>query len=75
MFWRAPLAQRFTGTYKSVLRYGLQRRPPPPMRPVRRVETRPGLHAHVDWVQSRPLIIEDGRPSGAAAGFRDNAQS
>lgn len=33
----------FAGSYKSVLRYVRRRRPPPAMRPVRRVETRPGL--------------------------------
>ncbi len=49
----------FTGTYKSVLRYVRRRMPAPPMRPVRRVETRPGLQAQVDWVQSRPLIVEE----------------
>jgi transposase len=47
----------FTGGYKSVLRYVRRRKPPPLVRPVRRVETRPGLQAQVDWVQSRPLII------------------
>jgi len=49
----------FTGSYKAVLRYVRRRTPPPPIRPVRRVETRPGLQAQVDWVQSRPLIIEE----------------
>jgi transposase len=49
----------FTGSYKSVLRYVRRRTAPPPIRPVRRVETRPGLQAQVDWVQSRPLIIEE----------------
>jgi hypothetical protein len=52
----------FTGGYKSVLRYVRRRKPPPLVRPVRRVETRPGLQAQVDWVQSRPLII-GGMPS------------
>ena len=49
----------FTGTYKSVLRFVRRRTPRPPLRPIRRVETRPGLQAQVDWVQSRPLIITE----------------
>ena len=49
----------FTGTYKSVLRYVRRRTPLPPMRPVRRVETRPGFQAQVDWVESRSLIVEE----------------
>lgn len=49
----------FAGSYKAVLRYVRRRRPPPPVRPIRRVETRPGLQAQVDWVQSRPLIIAE----------------
>jgi transposase len=49
----------FAGTYKSVLRYIRRRTAPPPMRPVRRVETRPGFQAQVDWVESRSLIVEE----------------
>ena len=49
----------FTGTYKSVLRYVRRRTPRPAIRPIRRVETRPGMQAQVDWVQSKLLSIDD----------------
>jgi len=48
----------FGGNYKSVLRYVRRRQGPPKVRPARRVETRPGAQAQVDWVQSRPIHLE-----------------
>jgi hypothetical protein len=33
--------------------------PPPPIRPVRRVEAHPGLQTQVGLVQSRPLVVEE----------------
>lgn len=39
----------FTGSYKAVWRYVRRRRPPPKIRPQRRVETHPGSQAQLDW--------------------------
>jgi hypothetical protein len=49
----------FTGTCKSALRYVRRQTPRPPIRPIRRIETRPGMQAQVDWVQSKLLSIDD----------------
>lgn len=59
LYERLVAQHGFTGTYKAVLRYVRRRTPAPRIRPVRRVETRPGLQTQVDWVQSRPLVIEE----------------
>lgn len=39
----------YVGSYKAVLRFVRRRAPAPKLRPVRRVETRPGTQAQVDW--------------------------
>ena len=41
----------YQGTYKAVARYVRRRRRPPKVRPLRRVEVRPGSQAQVDWVE------------------------
>lgn len=38
----------YRGTYKAVARYVRRRRPPPKVRPLRRVEVRPGSQAQVE---------------------------
>lgn len=48
----------YRGSYASVRRYVRKRSAAPKVRPVRRVETRPGAQAQVDWV-SRELLVEE----------------
>ena len=50
----------YTGSYRSVQRYVQRRRPPPRLRPIRRVEVRPGSQAQVDWVAPRVYVSELG---------------
>jgi len=54
------LEHGYTGSYKAVLRYVRRRSAPPPVRPKRRVETRPGAQAQVDWLETRLHIEELG---------------
>jgi transposase len=46
----------YAGSYKGVLRYVRRRQAPPRTRPSRRVETRLGTQAQVDWVQARVWV-------------------
>lgn len=48
----------FVGSYKSVLRFVRRRVPPPKVQPIRRVETRPGAQAQVDWA-TRQVFVHD----------------
>ena len=41
----------YQGTYKAVVRYVRRRHKPPKIRPIRRVEVRPGSQAQIDWVE------------------------
>ena len=50
----------YEGTYKAVARYVRRRRPPPKVRPLRRVEVRPGSQAQVDWVEPWVQVRELG---------------
>jgi transposase len=50
--------QGYRGSYASVRRYVRKRMAPPKLSPVRRVETRPGAQAQVDWV-SGPMVVEE----------------
>jgi len=50
----------FTGSYKAVWRYVRRRRPPPKIRPKRRVETRPGSQGQLDWATLRVYVAELG---------------
>ena len=50
----------YRGTYKAVARYVRRRRPPPKVRPLRRVEVRPGSQAQVDWVEPWVQVRELG---------------
>lgn len=50
----------FTGSYKAVWRYVRRRRPPPKIRPKRRVETRPGSQAQLDWATLRVYVADLG---------------
>jgi transposase len=54
------LGYGFTGSYKSLWRYVRKRQPPPPLRPHRRVETRPGGQAQLDWGLLRVYVAELG---------------
>lgn len=50
----------FSGSYKSVLRFVRRRAPKPSIRPVRRIETRPGAQAQVDWATRKVFVHELG---------------
>jgi transposase len=54
------LEHDFGGTYKAVWRYVRKRQPAPPLRPHRRVETRPGGQGQLDWAQLRLFVAELG---------------
>jgi transposase len=56
----------YTGSYKAVLRYVRRRTEEPKVRPGRRVETRPGGQAQVDWFDVA-VYIED---LGGVVGLR-----
>lgn len=49
----------YEGSYKAVLRYVRRRQEPPRLRPIRRVETRPGAQAQVDWFEELPVHVEE----------------
>jgi len=50
----------YVGSYKAVVRFVRRRAPQPTVRPVRRVETRPGTQAQVDWGTRRIFVHELG---------------
>jgi len=50
----------YGGSYKAVQRYVRRRAPVPKVRPVRRVETRPGMQAQVDWGTRKIFVHELG---------------
>ena len=50
----------YGGSYKAVQRYVRRRAPVPKVRPVRRVETRPGAQAQVDWGTRKIFVHELG---------------
>lgn len=52
--------RQYTGTYKAVQRYVARRRPPPKLRPKRRVETRPGAQMQIDWAERAVHVVELG---------------
>jgi len=49
----------YEGGYKAVLRYVRRRMAPPKLRPIRRVETKPGAQAQVDWFEKLPVHVEE----------------
>lgn len=57
LLWRLR-EEGYGGSYGSVRRYVRKRMAAPKLSPVRRVETRPGAQAQVDWV-SRPVVVEE----------------
>jgi transposase len=59
LYERLVTEHSYTGSYRAVLRYVQRRTTAPRIRPVRRVETRPGLQTQVDWVLSRPVVVEE----------------
>jgi len=50
----------YSGSYKAVQRFVRRRAPTPRVRPVRRVETRPGTQAQVDWGTRKIFVHELG---------------
>jgi len=50
----------YSGSYKAVVRFVRRRAPAPKLRPVRRIETRPGTQAQVDWGTRRVFLHEFG---------------
>lgn len=50
----------YVGSYKAVVRFVRRRAPAPKLRPVRRVETRPGAQAQVDWGTRKVFVHELG---------------
>jgi transposase len=57
----------YRGSYKAVLRYVRRRTPPPPVRPIRRVEVAAGSQAQVDWVEQEVWVEEYGGMVALAA--------
>jgi transposase len=49
----------YEGSYKAVLRYVRRRMALPRLRPIRRVETKPGAQAQVDWFERLPVHVEE----------------
>ena len=49
----------YEGSYKAVLRYVRRRLAAPRLRPIRRVETKPGAQAQVDWFEGLPVRVEE----------------
>ena len=49
----------YEGSYKAVLRYVRRRMTAPRLRPIRRVETKPGAQAQVDWFEELPVHVEE----------------
>ena len=58
----------YAGTYNSVVRYVNRRREKPAFQPCRRVETKPGAQAQVDWVK-RPVYIDELKGSVIVSSF------
>ncbi len=50
----------YVGSYKAVLRFVRRRAAAPAVRPVRRIETRPGTQAQVDWGTRKVFVHELG---------------
>jgi transposase len=50
------LEHGYTGSYKAVVRYVRRRTAQPELQPFRRVETRPGAQAQVDWLQKQVYV-------------------
>lgn len=50
----------YVGSYKAVVRFVRKRAPAPKVRPVRRIETRPGTQAQVDWGTRKVFVHELG---------------
>ena len=50
----------YSGSYKAVQRYVRRRAPAPKVRPVRRIETRPGTQGQVDWGTRKIFVHELG---------------
>jgi len=57
----------YTGSYKAVLRFVRRRSAPPPTRPFRRIETRPGAQAQIDWGTTRLQFGSIGVPVEVSA--------
>ena len=57
----------YSGSYKAVLRYVRRRMEEPQVRPSRRVETRPGGQAQVDWFEVLVYVEDLGGMVGAHA--------
>ena len=47
----------YGGSYKAVVRYVNRRRPKPKLKPVRRVEVRPGSQSQVDWLEVKTNVL------------------
>lgn len=50
----------YVGSYKAVVRFVRRRAPAPAVRPIRRIETRPGTQAQVDWGTRKVFVHELG---------------
>ena len=60
LYERLVSEQGYAGSYKSVVRFVRRRAPEPKLRPVRRVETKPGAQAQVDWATRKIFVQELG---------------
>ena len=50
----------YGGSYKAVARYVNRRRPKPKLKPIRRVEVRPGSQSQVDWMEVKTNVLSLG---------------
>lgn len=60
LYERLVAEHAYSGSYKAVQRFVRRRAPAPKVRPARRIETRPGTQAQVDWATRRVFVHELG---------------
>lgn len=60
LYERLVAEHGYGGSYKAVLRFVRRRAPASAVRPVRRIETRPGTQAQVDWATRKVFVHELG---------------
>ncbi len=66
--YESLVTKGYEGSYKSVVRYVRRRQAPPKIRPIRRVEVKPGSQAQVDWFE-RKVFLESHQSWTKVYGF------